>query len=128
MEGVYNMIQHIKKLAREILLFLRVTINPKYWVMIGTYCEATDKVIRRLIEDDTEIDSVASSGNVVKFDNGIGIWVANYPYGYGNIMDYAGAFGANSEMYPSRRTKYLLNKFISRKKSQYLMKMFDAKE
>ena len=68
-------------------------LQPSCWMRNHSYCKYWDAEINKQLDNPVFTEF---SKHTVKL-NGTNIWVANYPYSYGNAMD-------NSESLPSRQT------------------------
>ena len=90
----------------ELFIWLRVTLNPRYWIKNEPVNKKWDKALRDMLENPIVTER---SKYTVKL-NGVTIWKGNYPYGYGNPYGY----NTNVDnLSPSRRTCYKLHKLIS---------------
>lgn len=93
---------------KEIWLWLKVTINPAYWVSNNSISKPWDRRLRTLIKEGAE---VTNADDFTVDLGGITIWVSNYPYAYGNKRHV-------SSFLPTRRTRYLLRDYIEEKLSE----------
>ena len=95
----------MRKLLREILLFIRVTIDPRYWIRNSKYSREWDIQLRKEIEDNPVFEATNTG---IKYDvilNDRCIWVSNHPYASWTIRN-------GPDVMPSRRTTYLANKAL----------------
>ena len=77
---------------------LKYIFKPSFWCMNESYCGIVDAILRDVIDND----------RVVKFDNyraitdnGLKLWVANYPY----------SFGMPSKTKHARASRYQIERF-----------------
>lgn len=101
------MLNTIKKFLMYILDWIWVTINPMFWIANEKTSNVTDVIIRDLINSNAKITNVRSC--TLRLNN-IEVWVANYPYSYGNIT--GGDFASNK--IPSKVTRLRLWRYVNR--------------
>lgn len=93
---------------------------PKYWLMNNPYSKEWDTKLNELID---EFEPVIDRPNLIDglvyiiYFGDYGVWVQNYPYGYGNFYTHK-----NGKVYPrgyrpSRKTIMRLRKVVEDKKN-----------
>lgn len=107
----------MKKIFKKIKLMLIVICMPSFWIRIGRYSKYWDEIIRSLIDSKQEIDKESYNIHSIKIGEWK-IWVSNYPYAFGYLYNC-------DQLLPSRRTCYLLKKYIEKNGLHILKKEFD---
>lgn len=98
-------------LKDEIKAWFVVTFNPSFWISIHKTNKTMDTIVRRFIENPPDGWYECKDEHRISLE-GYKIWVANYPCSYGQV--YTTRYSSDGlEELPSRRTRYLLNKFIT---------------
>lgn len=103
-----------KKILWNVFAHIYVTINPKFWFSNQRTSNLTDNIINDLI-DSGEPPEYCSE-YTVRMGNQY-VWVANYPYSYGNL--YHGKYA--SDLLPRKVTRLRLRMYLSKLKQKARM-------
>ena len=100
-----------KKILWNVFAHIYVTVNPMFWFQNQKTSKLTDTIINDLIDNNAPISDVREC--VVKLGDRY-VWIANYPYSYGNIND--GKFA--SELLPRKVTRLRLKMYFDKHNNQ----------
>lgn len=81
----------------ELWLFLRVILNPVWWMRNHLTNRDWDRALRRAINGNPVVSNMNEYTVLI---NGVEVWISNYPYAYGSPR--------HTKALPSRRTALLL--------------------
>lgn len=85
--------------------FFRYLFRPSFWLSNYSVNKEWDYTLNELIDN---AKNIKIQRNTMEID-GVGIWIANFPYAYGNPYKF---MGPEFNFLPRRITRERLNKFV----------------
>ena len=96
--------------------FLFRLFRPSTWFNQLEVSEKVDEFILKLIEQDCLISQDDYHATFKTKGGEVSIWIANFPYGCGQIDSYQGRSFVLKNYGPSFRTRYKLYEYLAKKK------------
>lgn len=59
-------------------------VNPKYWFSVEKSSKEVSLIVLDLIENNKKIEEIGYYSCKI---NGVTLWIANYPYGFGGLYE-----------------------------------------
>lgn len=97
---------------------LKTILTPSCWLRVGTTSSSWDREVNLLIDNKSSVKltrlssgvAYSSNGEILTIElGGIGIWIGNYPYSYGEM--YPNLKYPPGKL-PSRKTVFKLKEYI----------------
>lgn len=117
--------RRMKEKKERLLECLWAVLNPYFWISSQKSCKNVDGYINKVIEEDLFESFGYNGGEMWEKDfytfytkDGKEIWIANYPYAYGWVVDRdkLNPFGGEvPSLLPFRKTRKKLKKYLEGK-------------
>ncbi len=100
------------KLSTRLSHIIGVILDPNFWVRNYEVSDELSDYIENLIDNNAECEIIHPY--IIKLGEAE-LWVANWPYAYGQVMYGAISFEATCTFLPRRKTALKLRKYIQQK-------------